>query len=108
MPVPGGPYSNTPLGIFAPTFWNRSASERKSLISTSSSTASSEPATSSNVVWGMSFVIALAFDLPKFIRRPPPPCIWLKMKTINKISSANGRREMNKVTSRFSLGTTTL
>mmetsp|Transcript_39667 Transcript_39667/g.93471 ORF Transcript_39667/g.93471 Transcript_39667/m.93471 type:complete len:252 (-) Transcript_39667:1608-2363(-) len=48
LPVPGGPVSKTPLGIFAPTFTNRSGAFRKSTISVSSSLASSMPATSSN------------------------------------------------------------
>jgi hypothetical protein len=38
------------LGILAPTAWNLAGSERNSLISWSSSTASSAPATSLNVV----------------------------------------------------------
>ena len=33
LPVPGGPNSSTPLGIFAPTAWNFSGFCRKSLIS---------------------------------------------------------------------------
>jgi hypothetical protein len=52
LPVPGGPKSSTPLGIFAPTAWNLTGFCRKSLISCSSSIASSAPATSANVVFG--------------------------------------------------------
>ena len=33
LPVPGGPWRSTPLGIFAPSWRNRSGSLRKSLIS---------------------------------------------------------------------------
>ncbi|CAM5642955.1 hypothetical protein STENM327S_07079 [Streptomyces tendae] len=73
--MPGGPYSSTPLGILAPTAWNLAGSWRNSLISWSSSTASSDPATSENVVLGVSLVMSLALDLPKFMTREPPPCI---------------------------------
>ena len=45
--------------------------------------ASSAPATSANVVFGVSLVISLALDLPKFITREPPPCIWFSMKRKN-------------------------
>jgi hypothetical protein len=41
--VPGGPYSSTPFGIFAPIAWNLAGLSRNSLISCSSSTASSAP-----------------------------------------------------------------
>mmetsp|Transcript_105966 Transcript_105966/g.276720 ORF Transcript_105966/g.276720 Transcript_105966/m.276720 type:complete len:251 (+) Transcript_105966:319-1071(+) len=56
LPVPGGPVSRTPLGIFAPTFTKRSGAFRKSTISVNSSFASSMPATSSNAtpVFGVS------------------------------------------------------
>src|SRR5215218_1685449 len=54
LPVPGGPYSNTPFGILAPTAWNFAGSARNSLISSSSSIASSHPATSRKVVFGVS------------------------------------------------------
>ena len=49
LPVPGGPKSSTPFGIFAPIAWNFAGSSRNSLISWSSSTASSSPATSAKV-----------------------------------------------------------
>ena len=78
--MPGGPYSSTPLGILAPMAWNFAGVCRNSLISCSSSMASSTPATSANVVFGVSLVISLARDLPKFITREPPPCIWDSMK----------------------------
>ena len=47
LPVPGGPTSSTPLGIFAPTAVNFSGLLRKVTTSCSSSLASSIPATSS-------------------------------------------------------------
>ena len=60
--------------------WNLAGLCRNSLISCSSSMASSAPATSANVVFGVSLVISLALDLPKFITREPPPCICDSMK----------------------------
>ena len=47
LPVPGGPTSNTPLGILAPTEVNRSGERKKVTTSWSSSLASPIPATSS-------------------------------------------------------------
>ena len=44
------------------------------MISSSSSRASSTPATSLNVTSGFSLLTSLAFDLPKFIIFPP--LIW--------------------------------
>jgi hypothetical protein len=43
LPVPGGPKSSTPFGIRAPSAWNFFGFSRNSLISWSSSTASSAP-----------------------------------------------------------------
>ena len=43
LPVPGGPNRSTPLGILAPMAWNLAGFSRNSLISWSSSTASSTP-----------------------------------------------------------------
>ena len=53
LPVPGGPKSSTPLGMRAPMAWKRAGSWRNSLISWSSSTASSHPATSAKVTVGL-------------------------------------------------------
>ena len=75
FPVPGGPYSRTPLGILAPTAWNFSGSERNSRISSSSSTASSSPATSSKVTSGISLEPTFALDRPKPMAPPRPPLI---------------------------------
>ena len=47
---PGGPTRSTPFGILPPSFWNFCGSLRNSMISRSSSLASSTPATSSNVI----------------------------------------------------------
>ncbi|CAB5009922.1 unannotated protein [freshwater metagenome] len=105
LPVPGGPYNKTPLGIFAPTAWNFAGSERNSLISWSSSTASSAPATSAKVVCGISLVISFALDLPNFMMPDPPPCICPMKKKSKKIIEAIGSRETSNVMSRLSLGT---
>ncbi len=73
LPVPGGPKSSTPLGIFAPIAWNFAGFCRKSLTSCSSSIASSTPATSPNVVLGWSLATVLCLLRPNCITRPPPP-----------------------------------
>ena len=49
LPVPGGPIINAPRGIFPPNFWYFAGSRKKSTISSTSSFASSQPATSTNV-----------------------------------------------------------
>ncbi len=49
LPVPGGPTMSTPRGILPPSFWNFAGSRRKSTNSTTSSLASSTPATSAKV-----------------------------------------------------------
>jgi hypothetical protein len=49
LPVPGGPISSTPLGMRPPRRWNFFGSLRKAMISSTSSLASSMPATSANV-----------------------------------------------------------
>ena len=49
FPVPGGPTSKTPFGIFPPRRWNLPGSFKNSTTSSSSVFASSMPATSSNV-----------------------------------------------------------
>ena len=49
LPVPGGPTSKTPFGIFPPRRWNLPGSFKNSTTSSSSVFASSIPATSSNV-----------------------------------------------------------
>ncbi len=67
FPVPGGPTSNTPLGMRAPTAVNRSGFLRKVTTSWSSSFASSTPATSSNRTPVLASIWNRALDLPKFI-----------------------------------------
>ena len=51
LPVPGGPTSKQPLGMRPPKRWNFCGSFRNSTISSSSSLASSIPATSPNVTF---------------------------------------------------------
>ena len=72
LPVPGGPISKTPLGIFPPTLVNFPGLDRKSTNSATSSLASSTPATSANVTFDSSLGIRRALDLPKLIGFLPP------------------------------------
>ena len=75
FPVPGGPTSNTPLGIFPPREVYFFGFLRKSTISIISSLASSNPATSAKVKFTLeSFSNNCAFDLPMLnICEPGPP-----------------------------------
>ena len=91
LPVPGGPKRSTPLGMRAPRAWKRLGFSRKSLISWSSSTASSTPATSRNVIFGGSTAMRFARDLPKLITLEPPPCIWFIRKIQKPKKRRNGR-----------------
>ena len=67
LPVPGGPTSRQPRGIFAPRDWYLAGFSRKSLISCVSSTASSTPATSEKRTSGCSSTFFFAFALPNDI-----------------------------------------
>jgi hypothetical protein len=71
----------------APSAWNFFGFSRNSLISCSSSTASSTPATSLKPIFGESGVIRFARDLPKDMTFEPPPCTWF----IRKIQKPNRR-----------------
>ena len=76
LPVPGGPTSNAPLGIFPPSLPNFCGSFKNSTISSNSSFASSIPATSLNVTLPCFSVRSFALDFPKLMAPPrPPPCI---------------------------------
>ena len=75
----------------APSAWNFFGFSRNSLISWSSWTASSAPATSRKVILGASTDIRLARDLPKLITREPPPCIWFIRKIQKAKKSRKGR-----------------
>ncbi len=79
------------MGIRAPSDWNFFGFSRNSLISCSSWTASSAPATSRKVIFGASTDIRLALDLPKFMTREPPPCIWFMRKIQKAKMRTNGR-----------------
>ncbi len=99
--MPGGPYSRTPLGILAPMAWNLAGFSRNSLISWSSSIASSAPATSANVVLGVSLLTSFALDFPKFMTREPPPCTEFMMKNSRNTTSRIGTRLMSRLTKMF-------
>ena len=73
LPVPGGPTSNTPFGILAPSSLNFFGFLRNSTTSCNSSFSSSAPATSLNLT--LTFVISFALFLPKFIALPFEPAI---------------------------------
>ena len=70
--------------------------------------ASSAPATSANVVLGVSLVMSLALDLPKFITREPPPCIWFRKTKNSRKMARNGSQPRISVQNELPLGTTTL
>ncbi len=92
--MPGGPYRSTPFGIRAPSAWNFFGFSRNSLISCSSSTASSAPATSLKVTFGESGDMRFARDFPKLITFEPPPWTWFMRKIQNAIRMTNGRMLM--------------
>ncbi len=106
LPVPGGPTINTPRGILPPSRWNLPGSRRNSTSSPTSSLASSQPATSANVVVIWSSFSSRALLLPKDIApRPPPPCIC-RMKNIHTpINSNIGNHEINICASRLGSST---
>ena len=76
----------------APSAWNFFGFSRNSLISCSSSTASSTPATSLKVIFGESGAMRLARLLPKLITFEPPPCTWFMRKIQNPKKRTNGSR----------------
>ena len=75
----------------APSAWNFFGFSRNSLISCSSSTASSTPATSRNVIFGESTDIRLARDLPNDITFEPPPWTWFIRNSQNPMKMITGR-----------------
>ena len=93
FPVPGGPTSNAPLGIFPPSLLNFLGSFKNSTISSTSSLASSTPATSLNVTFPFSSFIIFAFDLPKPIAPPLPPCICLIKNIQTAINNSIGNQD---------------
>jgi len=68
------------LGILAPIAWNLTGDSRNSLISCSSATASSAPATSAKVTLGWSLDTVLALAFPNVHHPGSPPCMVLRMK----------------------------
>ena len=74
----------------APRAWNFLGFSRNSLISWSSSTASSTPATSRKVILGESTLMRLARDLPKDMTFEPPPCTWFIRKIQNPMKIRKG------------------
>ncbi len=90
LPVPGGPIIRTPFGMRPPSFWNFCGSFKNSMISCSSSFASSTPATSLNVTRFCWLFSNLARDLPKLRALLPPDCICRSMKIQNPSSSSTG------------------
>jgi hypothetical protein len=78
-----------------PSFWNFWGSRRNSMISCSSSLASSTPATSLNVTFFCCEASSLALDLPKERALLPPLCICLMKKTQKPMRSRNGAQEMS-------------
>ena len=93
LPVPGGPTRSAPLGILPPRRENFCGLRRNSTISSSSSLASSMPATSSNVTRPCFSVSSLALDLPKPIAPPrPPPCIRFMKKIQIPIRTRTGNQ----------------
>ena len=100
LPVPGGPTNNAPFGIFPPRLVYFLGFFRKSTISITSTFASSNPATSLNVIF--TFVPlsnSWALDLPILkmppgpAPPPPPPPIFrinnTQISTITKMGSTN-------------------
>ena len=90
LPVPGGPISSTPLGMRPPSFWNFCGSFRKSMISCSSSFASSTPATSRKVTFFCADDESFALLLPNDSALLPPLCTWRMKKTQKPIISRIG------------------
>ena len=83
LPVPGAPINSTPFGIRPPSFWNFWGSLRNSMISCSSSFASSTPATSLNVTFFCALDDSFALLFPNDSALLPPLCIW-RIRKIQK------------------------
>ena len=67
------------------------------MISWSSSTASSTPATSLKPIFGESGAIRLARLLPKLITFEPPPCTWFMRKIQKPNRRTNGSKLKNEI-----------
>ncbi len=97
LPVPGGPTRRTPFGMRPPRRVNFFGSLRKSIISSTSSLASSMPATSLKVTLCWLSFRSLALDFPKLMALPPPLCIWRMKKIQTPMRSIMGNQETNIV-----------
>ena len=95
LPVPGGPTKRHPRGIFPPSRLNFFGSFKNSTTSSTSSLASSTPATSLKVTLPFISFIIFALDLPKPIAPPFPPCICLMKKIHTAIKSNIGNQDNN-------------
>ena len=95
FPVPGGPTKRQPLGILPPRRLNFLGSFKNSTTSSTSSFASSTPATSLKVTFPLISFINFAFDFPKPIAPPRPPCICLIKNIHTAISKSIGNQESN-------------
>ena len=78
------------------------------MISWSSSTASSTPATSRKVIFGESADMRLARDLPNDITFEPPPWTWFIRKIQNPKNRTNGRMYMSRPSSALLFSDSTL
>ena len=70
--------------------------------------ASSAPATSLNDVFGVSLVMSFALDLPKFMTREPPPCIWFRKTKNSRKMARNGSQPSSSDQNELVLGITAL
>ena len=104
LPVPGGPTSSAPFGIWAPMASYFCGLCRKSTISCKASLASSSPATSAKVlpVWAGTYTFALL--LPKVIALLPPPILFCSERASSCPSSANSRIGPPTLISRYKNG----
>ena len=96
LPVPGGPTRSTPFGILPPMSVYFFGCFKKSTTSTSSSFASSTPATSEKRVFTLPSSTAFARDCPapKILPIPPPmplPIFRSTKKYIRKIKTMGMR-----------------
>jgi hypothetical protein len=93
LPVPGEPIISTPLGMRPPSLVNFLGSLRKAMISSTSSLASSTPATSLNVMRFWLSVRSRALDLPKLMALPPPDWSWRMKKKNTAMRSSIGSHD---------------
>ena len=104
--MPGGPTRRTPLGILPPMSVYFFGFLRKSTTSTSSSLASSTPATSPKRVLTSPSATIIALFWPK--ARTPPPGLPMRLKRKRQMTNMNTRgstvvsSRLRMVLSRFS------